>query len=358
MAFDPRQLAAQFQGLTLENIGTWPLLPRATVWLVVIIACVIGGKFLLWDQQTQELEQLQTQEQELKNQYRAKLQQAINLDELRRQKELVSQYVLTLEKQLPSKAEMDQLLSDINQAGIGRGLQFELFRPGQTSQKDYYAELPIAVRVSGRYHDLGAFAGDIANLPRIVTLNNINLTAQRDGILALDATAKTYRYLDDQELAAQRKSMAEVRQQIRPIVQQVPEPKEFIPYSYESRTQIDPFDVQKVVMAVSRSQQVRATASTIRPDLERRREVLEGYPLDQIKMVGTMRQNKVDVALLNSGGATHLVRVGNYVGQNFGLVTGISETEVQIKEIVQDAAGEWVERPTKLELQEAARGSK
>ena len=206
MAFDLRQLAAQFQGLTLENIGTWPLLPRATVWLVVIIACVIGGKFLLWDQQTQELSQLQAQEQELKDQYRAKLQQAINLDELRRQKELVSQYVLTLEKQLPSKAEMDQLLSDINQAGIGRGLQFELFRPGQASQKDYYAELPIAVRVSGRYHDLGAFAGDIANLPRIVTLNNINLTAQRDGVLALDATAKTYRYLDDEELAASRKS--------------------------------------------------------------------------------------------------------------------------------------------------------
>ena len=155
-----------------------------------------------------------------------------------------------------------------------------------------------------------------------------------------------------------RQWMAEVRQQVRPIVQQVPEPKEFIPYSYDSRTQVDPFDVQKVVMAVSRSQQVRASASTIRPDLERRREVLEGYPLDQIRMVGTMRQKDVDVALLNSGGATHLVRVGNYVGQNFGLVTRISETEVQIKEIVQDAAGEWVERPAKLELQEAARGSK
>jgi type IV pilus assembly protein PilO len=206
MALDPRQLAAQFQGLTLENIGTWPLLPRVTVWLVVVIACLAAGKFLLWDQQMQELDGLQSQEQTLKDQYRAKLQQAINLDELRRQKELVSQYVLTLEKQLPSKAEMDQLLSDINQAGIGRGLQFELFRPGQASQKDYHAELPIAVRVSGRYHDLGAFAGDIANLPRIVTLNNLNLTAQRDGILALDATAKTYRSLDDQELAASRKS--------------------------------------------------------------------------------------------------------------------------------------------------------
>lgn len=206
MAFDPRQLLTQFQGLSLENIGTWPLVPRVTVWLVVVILCAVGGKLLLWDQQSQELEQLRAQEQTLKDQYRSKLQQAINLDELRRQKELVSQYVLMLEKQLPSKAEMDQLLSDINQAGIGRGLQFELFRPGQTALRDYYAELPIAVRVSGRYHDLGAFAGDIANLPRIVTLNNLNLTAQRDGVLTLDATAKTYRYLDQEELDQQRKS--------------------------------------------------------------------------------------------------------------------------------------------------------
>jgi len=206
MAIDPRQLLAQYQGLTLENIGTWPLLPRVSVWLLVIIACAIGGKFLLWDQQSTELAQLRSAEDDLKKQYRAKLQQAVNLDELRRQKELVSQYVLTLEKQLPSKAEMDALLSDINQAGIGRGLQFELFRPGQTSLKDYYAELPISVRVSGRYHDLGAFASDIANLPRIVTLNNLNLAALRDGVLALDATAKTYRYLDEEELAAQRQA--------------------------------------------------------------------------------------------------------------------------------------------------------
>jgi len=205
MAMNPRQWLSQFQGLSFDNIGSWPLLPRATVWVLVVVACSLAGKFLLWDQQTEELERLQAEEQTLKDQYRAKLQQAINLDELRRQKELVSQYVLTLEKQLPSKAEMDQLLSDINQAGIGRGLQFELFRPGQTALKDYYAELPISVRVSGRYHDLGAFAGDIANLPRIVTLNNLNLTAQRDGVLALDATAKTYRYLDEEELAAQRR---------------------------------------------------------------------------------------------------------------------------------------------------------
>jgi type IV pilus assembly protein PilP len=156
-----------------------------------------------------------------------------------------------------------------------------------------------------------------------------------------------------------RQWMAEVRQQVRPVTQTVTPPKEFTPYSYESRGVVDPFDSQKVMMAVTRQQQVRATASAIRPDLERRREALEGFPLDQIKMVGTMRQKDANVALLNTGGATHMVRVGNYVGQNFGLVTRISETEVQIREIVQDAAGEWVERPATLELQEAARtGSK
>jgi type IV pilus assembly protein PilP len=152
-----------------------------------------------------------------------------------------------------------------------------------------------------------------------------------------------------------RQWMAEVRQQVRPVTNPVAPPKEFAPFAYESGGMIDPFDPQKVVTAVARQQQVRATASTIRPDMERRREALEAFPLDQIKMVGTMRQNNVNVALLNSGGATHMVRVGNYVGQNFGLVTRISEAEVQIKEIVQDAAGEWVERPAKLELQEAAR---
>ena len=132
-------------------------------------------------------------------------------------------------------------------------------------------------------------------------------------------------------------------------------PKEFTPFGYESGSLIDPFDPQKVATAVVRQQQVRATASTIRPDLDRRRETLEAYPLDQIKMVGMMRQNNVNIALLQSGGGTHMVRVGNYVGQNFGLVTRISESDVQVKEIVQDAAGEWVERPAKLELQEAAR---
>lgn len=151
-----------------------------------------------------------------------------------------------------------------------------------------------------------------------------------------------------------RQWMAEVRQGMKPTTEQVPPPKEFQPFSYDSRGLIDPFDAQKVVMAVARQQQARAGTSSIRPDLDRRRETLEGYSLDQIRMVGMMRQAGTNVALLETGGATHLIRVGNYVGQNFGLVTRILETEVQLKEIVQDAAGEWVERPAKLELQESA----
>jgi type IV pilus assembly protein PilO len=213
MATTNKDFFADFRGLTFENVGRWPTLPRFALWAFIILLCAVAGWFLLWSNQYDELEQLRGQETALKAQYKDKLQQAINLEELRRQKEQVSQYVLTLEKQLPSKAEMDALLSDINQAGIGRGLQFELFRPGQTTPRDYYAELPITVRLTGRYHDLGAFASDIANLPRIVTLNNVTLQTIKDGTLSLDATAKTFRYLDEEELAAQRKARQAQQQQ-------------------------------------------------------------------------------------------------------------------------------------------------
>ncbi len=198
-------MTAQFRGITLENVGSWPILPRMSLWAACILICAVVGYFAVWSGQMTDLDTLRNQEGTLKEQYRSKLQQAINLEELRRQKEQVNQYVLTLEKQLPSKAEMDALLSDINQAGIGRGLQFELFRPGQVNRLQYYAELPITVKVSGRYHDLGAFASDIANLPRIVTLNNMNIQTTKDQTLTLDATAKTFRYLDEEELADERK---------------------------------------------------------------------------------------------------------------------------------------------------------
>jgi type IV pilus assembly protein PilP len=147
--------------------------------------------------------------------------------------------------------------------------------------------------------------------------------------------------------------MGEVRAGMKPTTEPVPPPKEFVPAVYDARATVEPFDSQKVVMAVVRQQQARVSASSIRPDLDRRRETLEAFPLDQIKMVGMMRRSGVNVALVETSGGTHLVRSGNYMGQNFGLVTRVAETEIQLKEIVQDAAGEWVERTSKLELQEA-----
>lgn len=199
-------LSAQFRGLNGRHPGQWPVVPRMLCGFGTLVAVVVLGWFLYLSSQQEEITQGEQQEEKLRNEYKAKVRQAINLDNLRKQKEQVGEYVATLEKQLPSKAEMDALLSDINQAGLGRGLQFELFKPGQVLVKDYYAELPINIKVSGHYHDVGAFTSDIANLPRIVTLNNLNLTAGKDGVLTLDAIAKTFRYLDKDEVNAQRKT--------------------------------------------------------------------------------------------------------------------------------------------------------
>lgn len=202
------QVASQFVGLNPNDPTSWPSLPRYLLCLGVT-GLVVGVLWFLWLQSSDdELRVEKTKEVELKTDYQGKLAQAVNLEPLKKQREQVMQYVTLLEKQLPSKAEMDKLLSDINQAGLGRSLQFELFRPGTVSVKNYYAELPITVRVSGRYHDVGSFAADISHLSRIVTLNNISLAPLKDGNLVMDATAKTFRYLDENEVALQSKSAA------------------------------------------------------------------------------------------------------------------------------------------------------
>ena len=205
--------ASQFRGLNGREPGQWPVLPKLLAWAGVCAAAVAIGWFALLSGAHDELDAERNKEPALKADYRAKLGQAVNLGELRKQKLQVEEYVTQLEKQLPGKAEMDALLSDINQAGLGRGLQFELFRPGQVAVKDYYAELPIAIRVSGRYHDLGAFAADIANLSRIVTLHNLSIATVRDsaGLLSMEATARTYRYLDASELEEIRKAAAKAK---------------------------------------------------------------------------------------------------------------------------------------------------
>jgi type IV pilus assembly protein PilO len=205
------QVASQFRGLDFKQPGQWPLLPKVTSWLLLGALMVGLVWVLLLSDKTDELDAERKKEPGLKQDYRGKLAQAVNLPELRKQKQQVEEYVTQLEKQLPGKAEMDALLTDINQAGIGRGLQFELFRPGAVAVRDYYAELPITIRVSGRYHDIGAFAADVANLSRIVTLHDLAITGvQREGggSLSMDAVARTYRYLDSSEVAAQKKPAA------------------------------------------------------------------------------------------------------------------------------------------------------
>jgi type IV pilus assembly protein PilO len=200
------QAAAQFRGLDTRQPGQWPILPKLATWFALAAMVVVLGWFLLLQGKSDELDAERAKEPTLKTSYRSKLTQAVNLPELKKQKLQVEEYVTQLEKQLPGKAEMDALLSDINQAGIGRGLQFELFRPGSVAVKDYYAELPIAVKVSGRYHDIGAFAADVANLSRIVTLHDVTIaspTKDGGGLLSMDATARTYRYLDQAEVSAQ-----------------------------------------------------------------------------------------------------------------------------------------------------------
>lgn len=199
-------LSAQFRDLNGKHPGLWPIVPRMLCAVAVMLAILIVGWYFYWSVQFDELNRGQQEEIALKDGYKSKLQQSINLEGLRKQKVQVEHFVSSLEKQLPSKAEMAALLSDITQAGLGRGLQFDLFRPGQAVPKDYYAELPIEVKLNGSYHDIGAFASDVAHLSRIVTLNNLNINTNKDGGLTLEVVAKTFRYLDPEEIANQKKA--------------------------------------------------------------------------------------------------------------------------------------------------------
>lgn len=210
-------LQRQFTNLDTKDPSLWPPLPRYILCVFIAVAVAAALWFIKLTDYEVELQTEQTTETTLREDYKKKLQKAVSLDALKKQREQVQQYVIQLEKQLPSKAEMAALLSDINQSGLGRSLQFELFRPGQVVVREYYAELPIAVRVTGRYHDMGAFASDIAHLSRIVTLNDVAIAVPQgrdkdkdmaNGVLVMDATARTFRYLDTEEIQAQRNTAA------------------------------------------------------------------------------------------------------------------------------------------------------
>jgi len=193
-----------------KKIGSWPILPKVGVLFITLVLIIFASYWFDWKAQIESIDQEKLKEEGLRKTFLTKKSEAINLPAYQKQLEDIEKQFGALLKQLPGKSEMDALLTDINQAGLGRGLQFELFKPAvQETRRDFYAELPITIKVSGNYHDIGAFASDIGKLSRIVTLENIALaSASKGGGLVLDATAKTFRYLDDEELAQQRRTAA------------------------------------------------------------------------------------------------------------------------------------------------------
>ena len=206
---DLKALLDDFRNLNPKDVGSWPLAPRVAVLLGLFAFILAGGWFLVCSEGLDTLELKRQDETKLKEEYLSKKKQSVNLDLYVQQLNEIDRSFGALLKQLPNKSEVESLLVEINQSGMGRGLQFELFKPGQEVSKDFYAELPINVKLTGSYHDFGAFAGDIGRLSRIVTLNNISITGNaqaKDGSLVMEAVTKTFRYLDDEELAAKRKA--------------------------------------------------------------------------------------------------------------------------------------------------------
>ncbi len=195
------------RNLNPRDIGNWPVLPKLGALVILLIVLVFAGYWFDWKGQLETLAGARTKEQELRTAFLDKKKQAVNLEAYRRQLAEIEESFGEMLKQLPNKSEMEALLTDINQAGLGRGLQFELFRPAaKEAASEFYAELPITIKLTGTYHDIGAFASDVSQLSRIVTLNDVGLSVGKEGGLVLDATAKTFRYLDEGEIAAQRKA--------------------------------------------------------------------------------------------------------------------------------------------------------
>ncbi len=213
-SIDFKALLDDFRNLNPKDVGNWPVAPRVAVLLGLFALILLAGWWFVWSDQLDALAAREQNEAKLKDEYTEKKKQAVNLELYTQQLNDIDRSFGALLKQLPNKAEVESLLIEINQSGMGRGLQFELFKPGQEVSQEFYAELPISVRLTGSYHDFGAFAGDIGSLSRIVTLNNISISSNpqaKDGSLLMDAVTKTFRYLDEEELAAKKKAAQAVK---------------------------------------------------------------------------------------------------------------------------------------------------
>jgi len=199
----------ELRRLDPKKIGSWPIAPKVSVLILALVAILGAGYWFDWSGQMEQIDAEKHKETDLKKTFVEKKKEALDLPAYRKQLEDIEKSFGALLRQLPGKSEIDALLTDINQAGLGRGLQFDLFKPAAAeTMREFYAELPITIRITGNYHDIGAFASDVGKLSRIVTLNDIALSAGKDGTLVMDAVAKTFRYLDDEEIATQRKAAA------------------------------------------------------------------------------------------------------------------------------------------------------
>ncbi|WP_423195806.1 MULTISPECIES: type IV pilus inner membrane component PilO [unclassified Cupriavidus] len=202
-------LTAQFRGLNLNEPESWPAAPRLLFSVLAAVLVLALGWQFYWSDKTDELERKQAEQQQLRQAYQSKVAQVANLDALRAQKVEVEKRVALAERQLPNKTEMDALLADVNHAGVARGLQFELFKPAAATVRQYYAEIPVDLKVTGRYHDIAQFNADVAALSRIVSIRGLNLATGKDGVLSMGAIAMAYRALDPDEQAAQRRAAAD-----------------------------------------------------------------------------------------------------------------------------------------------------
>ncbi|QET03448.1 MULTISPECIES: type 4a pilus biogenesis protein PilO [Cupriavidus] len=215
MAFNPNlnlsltDLSTQFRGLNLNEPETWPTAPRIVFSILAAVLVLALGWQFYWSDKSDELERKQAEQQQLRDAYKSKVAQVANLAALREQKVEVEKRVALAERQLPNKTEMDALLADVNHAGVARGLQFELFKPQAATVKPYYAEIPVNLKVTGRYHDIAQFNADVAAMSRIVSMRGLNLAMGKDGVLSMEAIAMAYRALDPDEQAAQRRAAAD-----------------------------------------------------------------------------------------------------------------------------------------------------
>ena len=332
--------------LSLKQAVSWPKSMRLAC---AALLAVLGLALAWWAQLgglLSRLQAAQAQENELRAAYGQAQARAGQLPQLRERRQAAAAELATLEQQLPRQQEMASLLSGINQAGLARGLQFELFKPGTPEPQAHYVAMPIAIRVRGGYHAIGAFAADLARLPRIVTMQAVILNGGKDGPPTLDAVLRAFRLPDAQEQAAMAKS--KVKPSAGPLTA-VPL-SGFVPRDYAAGDLPDPFGAVAVHDA--------HTGGVAAPDLRRVREPLESVALSDMAMVGSVRQHGRLDALLQAGQRLHRIRTGQHLGHDHGVVTQIGEQALAYREVAQDANGVWRERRGSLALQVAGAGAK